>query len=30
MKPEAAEPEVDRRLHLYLDDRGLALRIGRH
>jgi putative transposase len=25
-----AEPEVDRRLHLYLDDRGLALRIGRH
>ena len=26
----AAEPEVDRRLHLCLDGRGLALRGGRH
>ena len=25
----AAEPEVDRRLHLHLDRRGLALRVGR-
>ena len=30
VRGHGAEPEVDRRLHLHLDGRGLALRGGRH